>query len=168
MNRNLLMLAIFCFVIFTAASFARQSSPKDVVEFYLAIPGKFYEPDRKHREEMLREESGRIIAKDVKNGYLAISGDAGDPGIVLAIFKKSDGQYIVGLNVYDEMTEQFYFLRRDNGVWRDISSEIVPEYDKRLKYELPRYGTTVKVTNKAGKKLYDLVWNQGRFVKKTS
>ena len=167
-QKNLLRVAIFALAICPVRSHAGQAAPKDVIEFYLAIPGKFYEPDVNHRQELIGEGSGRIIAKDVKNGYLAISGDAGDPGIVVAIFKKPDGQYIVGLNVYDEMTEQFYFLQRDRGVWRDISSQIVPGYSKRLKYELPRYGTTVKVSDKSGKKLYDLVWNQGRFVKKTS
>jgi hypothetical protein len=162
-SKNLIRLAVvalFALPVFT--SLAAQVTPKDVLEFYLSLPKKYYEPDRNHRQELIREGSGRIIAKDVKNGYLAISGDAGDPGVVVAIFKKADGQYVVGLNVYDEMTEHFYFLQY-GVVWRDVSSEIVPEYSKRLKYELPRYGTTVKVTNSAGKKLYDLEWKQGRF-----
>lgn len=161
---RLAVLALFALPVFS--SLAAQVTPKDVVEFYLALPKKYYEPDRAHRQELIAEGSGRIIAKDIKNGYLAISGDAGDPGVVVAIFKKPDGKYIVGLNVYDEMTEKFYFLQY-GVVWRDVSSEIVPEYSGRLKYELPRYGTTVKVTNSAGRKLYDLEWKQGRFVKKT-
>jgi hypothetical protein len=166
-SKNLIRLAIFIlFALPVFSSFAAQVTPKDVVEFYLALPKKYYEPDRKHRQGLIAEDSGRIIAKDIKNGYLAISGDAGDPGVVVAIFKKADGQYIVGLNVYNELSEHFYFLQH-GVVWRDVSKEIVPEYSTRLKYELPRYGTTVKVTNSAGKKLYDLEWKQGRFVKKT-
>jgi len=163
---NLLLPALFALVVFPSAALAQKAQPKDVIEFFLALPAKYYEPDTAHRQKLIAEGSGRIIAKDVKNGYLAISGDGGDPGIVLTIFKKADGNYIVGLNVYDELNESFYFLEQDAGAWRDISARVVPQFSKRLKYELPRYGTTVKVSNRAGLKLYDLEWKQGKFVKK--
>lgn len=51
----------------------------------------------------------------------------------------------------------------------------MPEYGKNRWYELPRYGTTVKVFERTfpeteienisekGKKLYNLVWKNGKF-----
>jgi hypothetical protein len=36
-------------------------------------------------------------------------------------------------------------------------------FNKGLYYELPRYGTTIAVTDKTGKKLYDLVWAKNVF-----
>jgi hypothetical protein len=39
-------------------------------------------------------------------------------------------------------------------------------FDPTLKYELPRCGTTITVTNPSGGKVFDLIWANGTFVVK--
>jgi len=96
----------------------------------------------------------------------------------MAIFKRPDGTYLVGLATSSEMLNDNYFLNYKNGTWTDVSSS-VPEFSKKNMYELPRQGTTVGVfakkiieqgpdyeASEKGKRLYDLVWKDGRFIVK--
>ena len=94
---------------------------------------------------------------------MAISGDAGDPGITVALFKLPGGEYLIGVNVFNEMADDLYFLRYQSGKWSDVTRSVIPGFNKTYEYKLPRYGTTVEVSSKAGKKLYDLVWSSGKF-----
>ncbi|MDQ1523425.1 MAG: hypothetical protein QOE47_1349, partial [Pyrinomonadaceae bacterium] len=56
-------------------------------------------------------------------------------------------------------------IRYDSETWSDVTDEILPvPFDPSLNYELPRVGTTISVTNRAGAKVYDLVWTNGRFL----
>jgi hypothetical protein len=94
----------------------------------------------------------------------------------MAIFKRPDGRYLVGVATFAEMMNSNYFLEYSNGEWTDVSSTVVPEFSKKYMYELPRIGTAVKVFEKKiveqgddfeasekGKKLYDLKWQDGKF-----
>ena len=66
-------------------------------------------------------------------------------------------------------TSKLFFLRYDFDKWSDVTDAILPvPVDPHLTYELPRIGTTISVTNRAGAKVYDLVWElmSGRFVHK--
>jgi len=171
------MIHIFCYrslatvlmmlagsLLFSGAASAQSASPRTVVDYYLLLPDKYtYDVPRRHREELLNNE-GRIIAKDIQNGYLAISGDAGDPGIAIALFKMPGGEYLVGVNVFNEMADDLFFLRYQSGRWSNTTRSVIPDFNKTNEYKLPRYGTTIEVSSKAGKKLYDLVWSGGKFV----
>lgn len=117
--------------------------------------------------------------EDTANGYFKGGCDGAQSCIEMAIFKRPDGTYLVGLATSGEMMNDFYFLDYKDGKWSDISSTVVPEFSKKNWYELPRVGTTVKVFAKKiveqgkdyeisekGKKLYDLEWKDGKFEKK--
>lgn len=159
-----MLMMLVCSLIFSGLASGQSASPQTVVDYYLLLPDKYtYDVPRQHREELVNRE-GRIIAKDIKNGYLAISGDAGDPGITVALFKMPDGEYLIGVNVFNEMSDDIYFLRYQKGRWSNITRSAIPDFNKAYEYKLPRYGTTIEVSNKAGKKLYDLVWSGGKFV----
>jgi hypothetical protein len=78
----------------------------------------------------------------------------------------------VGLNKAFEEGETTRFLEYANEKWKDIGAEVIPQYSKNKTFELPRFGTTVGVyelngidegINGRGKKLYDLVWQNGKF-----
>ena len=171
--RNLLCFVGLAFVGWLAdsgmtcpSSFA-QAPPRSVVDYYLALPDKYAgEIDRAEREELISDDRARVIAKDIPNGYLAVSGDASSPGLTVALFKKADGSYLVGVTAYDETSEDFYCLSYHDGNWQDVTAVTIPEYSKRLRYELPRYGTSIKVKSQAGKVLYELTWHRGKFTKK--
>ena len=97
----------------------------------------------------------------------------------MALFKRPDGTYLVGLTTSNEMMNDYYFLDYTDGKWTDVSRKVVPEFSKKNIYEFPRYGTTMQVfsTKLVEKgddyeirdkdaKLYDLEWKDGRFNKK--
>lgn len=161
----------------------RSGEPKTVRDFFMLLPEKYFtlegcerEKDRdckKAREEYLKT-FGEIV--DVKNGYIKGGCDGGQSCIEMAIFKRPDGKYLVGVATVSEMMNDNYFLDYDNGVWTDVAASTVPEFSKKNMYELPRLGTVVKVFEKKiieqgddfeasekGKKLYDMKWQDGKF-----
>ena len=84
----------------------------------------------------------------------------------MALFKRPDASYIVGVHTLHEGDEINHFLEYRDGKWIDISPKVIPEFSTRNVYELPRYGTTIAVTNSTGVKIYELLWSNGRFVVK--
>ena len=159
----------------------QADAPKTVRDFFMLLPEKYFtlegcdrEKDkdcRKAREEYLKT-FGEV---DIANGYIKGGCDGGQACIEMAIFKRPDGSYLVGVATFAEMLNDNYFLDYKNGAWSDVSSSI-PEFSKKNMYELPRNGTTVQVfakkivesgpdfeASEKGKKLYDLVWGDGKF-----
>lgn len=164
----------------------QTKEPKTVMDFFALLPNKYFNlegcfPDvdkncRKARAEYLESFTD---VEDVKNGYFKGGCDGGQSCIEMTIFKRRDKSYVVALTTSAEMMDETYFLDYKNRVFSDISTKIVPEFSKKNMYELPRYGTTVKVFAKKviekgvdyeisekGKKLYDLEWKEGKFLKK--
>ena len=116
--------------------------------------------------------------EDTANGYFKGGCDGGQSCIEMAIFKRPDGTYLVGVYTSGEMMNDFYFLDYADGKWTDVSSNAVPEFSKKNWYELPRLGTTMKVYSKKilektaefeisdkGTLIYELAWKDGKFTK---
>ncbi len=121
---------------------AAQKPPKTVVDFFLLLPHKYFElePDTpRQRLDWLRRNLGTV---DVPHGYLRMPGDGAQISLTVCLFKRTDGSYLAAVGSNDT----------DDGV----SGSFVD-------YLLPRYGTTIHVKTRAGKPLYDLVWNGSRF-----
>ncbi|HQU90878.1 MAG TPA: hypothetical protein PLK77_01200 [Pyrinomonadaceae bacterium] len=160
--------------------------PSNVMEFFAVLPDKYFTLEgcdrttdkdcKKARAEYLKTFTE---VSDIKNGYFKGGCDGAQACIEMAIFKRPDGRYLVGVYVSHEMIEKNYFLDHENGSWKDVSTAVVPGFSNKNLYELPREGTTVKVFAKIiteqgddyeisekGKKLYDLVWKDGKFTKK--
>jgi hypothetical protein len=156
--------------------------PKTVRDFFMLLPEKYFtlegcerEKDkgcRKSREDYLKT-FGEVV--DIQNGYMKGGCDGGQACIEMAIFKRPDGSYLIGVATFAEMLNDNYFLNYKDGTWTDVSST-VPEFSKKNMYELPRNGTTVKVfakkivdqgpdfeASEKGAKLYDLEWKDGKF-----
>ena len=152
----------------------------------MALPDKYFtlegcEPAKdkgckKAREDYLRN---LLEAEDTANGYLKGGCDGGQECIEMALFKKADGTYVIGVTTTGEMSSNSYFLDYNGTTWTDISSKVVPGYSKKNYYQLPRFGTTIEVFGKQvsdedadadigdkGDKMYDLEWKSGKFVKK--
>jgi len=165
---------------------AVNTYPKTVREFFMALPDKYFtlegcEPAKdkgckKAREDYLRN---LLEAEDTANGYLKGGCDGGQECIEMALFKKADGTYVIGVTTTGEMSSNSYFLDYNGTTWTDISSKVVPGYSKKNYYQLPRFGTTIEVFGKQvsdedadadigdkGDKMYDLEWKSGKFVKK--
>ena len=159
------------------------NQPKTVREFFMLLPQKYFllegcEPQKdkdcqKAKNDYLKN---YLDVEDTANGYLSGGCDGAQSCLDMALFKRPDGTYIVGLTTSAEMMDENYFLEYKDGKLIDASSRIVPQFSKKNMYELPRYGTTVKVFAKKvlekgddyevterGEKLYDLEWKDGKF-----
>lgn len=176
-----LLLTIFAFSI---AAAAQAKQPKTVRDFFMALPAKYFSLDccvtvsrslAKQKAEYLKR---YLEVDDTANGYMKGSGDAAQEGFVMTLFKRPNGTYLIGFCTNGEGgtedTPWTVFLNYSGGKWTDVSRTVVTGHDKhKYIYELPRKGTTVEVFAKKeeadgykGKKLYDLVWKNGKFVRK--
>ncbi|HYG09657.1 MAG TPA: hypothetical protein VD835_06765 [Pyrinomonadaceae bacterium] len=153
---------------------AQSSEPKTVADFFLLVPERYmggYE--RRFREEMLRGERRGVIV-DIPNGYISYDASDNPTGFEFAIFKKSNGNYLVAYSTgafYDpEWSEEsgnwptLLLLSYEGGRWRDVTRASLPvAFDKKLAYTLPRRGRNIEVSDGRGRKLYTLTWRKDRF-----
>jgi len=181
MIRKTLILTVSVFL-FVTAGYAQSKQPKTVRDFFMVLPDKYFGieccsfvPKSKQKTEYLKR---YLKSEDTANGYMSGYGDAAQDGFVMALFKRQDGTYLIGLYTNGEGgaedTPWTVFLNYSGGKWTDVSRSVVPGHDKlKYIYELPRNGTTVEVFSKKeeadgykDKKLYDLEWKNGKFIKK--
>ena len=170
---------IFCSaaILFTAgiATAAAQSSePKTVADFFVLVPERYMiGHDRRFREELLRgEHRGGVI--DIPNGYISYDASDNPSGFEFAIFKRSNGKYLVAYSTgafHDpELGKELgnwpvlHLLSYENGRWRDVRRSVLPiPFNKEHAYMLPRHGKSIAVVDARGLKLHDLVWKNNRF-----
>jgi hypothetical protein len=165
---------------------SRDTQPRTVRDFFMLLPEKYFvlegcdkSKDKDCRKARLDYLKTFAEVEDTGNGYLKGGCDGAQSCMEMALFKRPDGTYLVGLATSAEMMNDYYFLDHSNGKWTDVSSRVVPEFSRKNIYELPRYGTTVQVfaknitekgddyeVSEKGAKLYDLEWKDGRFAKK--
>ena len=123
-----------------------------------------------------------VKVEDNANGYMEGADDQEDPqysSFEMALFPRPDGSYLVGFHSEAQRWSDYYFLDYRNGKLRNISKTI-PLYSMENVYELPRQGKTIRVYRKKydhpgrplgadnsvkkGRALYDLEWQNGKFV----
>lgn len=161
-----------------------SDQPKTVMEYFNLLPEKYFplegcfrETDRDCKKARAEYLKAFTEVSDIKNGYFKGGCDGAQSCIEMAIFKRPDQTYLIGVFTSAEVNNDFYFLDYAGGKWTDASSS-VPEFSQKLWYELPRMGTTMKVFEKKviekgddyevtekGKYLYSLVWKDGKFAK---
>lgn len=157
----------------------QTNQPRTVRDFFNLLPQKYFtlegcEPKTDKNCEKARKEYVKTFLEieDTKNGYWKSGCDGGQSCLTMALFKRPDATYIVHILTEFETDENSYFLEYKGGKWSDISAKAVPEYSTKNTYVPPREGTTVEVFKKnfpepsyseRGEKIYDLVWNAGKF-----
>jgi hypothetical protein len=160
-----------------------QNEPRTVREFFLAFTQDVFfiegceeasDPGcRKARKKYL---DTYLDVEDTKNGYLTAGGDGAQAALKMTLFKRPSGSYIIAVNQFGEIGDDYNFFEYENGRWKDVSNLVIPGYSTRKMYDLPRYGTTIKVFAKKivdsdgvvemseqGERLYDLIWKDGKF-----
>lgn len=159
---------------------AQTEQPKTVRDFFNLLPQKYFtlegcadKPTKENCEKARAAYLKNFLeVEDTANGYMKGGCDGAQSCFTMALFKRPNGTYITALNKLFEMGEETYFLEYANGNWKDIGTQVVPEYSREKTYELPRQGTTVAVyelkqvdegISERGEKLYDLIWKNGKF-----
>lgn len=84
-----------------------------------------------------------LEVEDTANGYMKGDSDGAQMGLKMGLFKRSDGGYLVGLHLFGEGENRNHFLEYSGGRWSDVTRKVIPGYDLKHLYEIPRYGTTV-------------------------
>lgn len=179
-----ILFVILTVALFAIPAFAQTKQPKTVRDFFNILPEEYFEIGccGVHDEPDLEKAHATYLetfleVDDPANGYLEGRGHAGQGGIKMALFKRPDGTYLVGVDTHTVLTEDNYFLEYRNGRWYDVSAKVVPQFSKNKMYIMPRYGTKIEVFAKnviekldedqfiyeQGAKLYDLVWKNGKF-----
>lgn len=161
------------------ALLANAQTPRTVREFFNLLPQRYFllegcaaNPTRQNCDKARREYIDTFLEiEDTPNGYWKSGCDGAQSCLTMALFKRPNGTYIVALKKEFEMGVDNYFLEYKNGRWSDIARAVIPDFSSNNIYELPRQGTTVEVfarentddIPKRGKKLYDLIWKNGKF-----
>ena len=177
-----ILIPAFAIFLLTTTGFAQTKQPKTVRDYFMALPDKYFSldccmtmPKSKQKAEYLKR---YLKAEDTANGYMSGYGDAAQEGFVMALFKRPDGNYLIGFYTNGEGgaedTPWTVFLDFKAGKWTDVSRTVIAGYNKaKFIYELPQKGTTVEVFSKKeeadgykDKKLHDLEWKNGKFLKK--
>lgn len=174
MDRVILALALLISLLIPF-SVAQSQAGKHltVKDYFMLLPDEYMVIPKDRREQIIHYELGTI---DVKNGFLSCN-DSAESEVIVAIFKKPDGSHLIAVSYdgegFDEQKQDIVpiftlnFLRYENGKWQDVTKDTLPlAFDSHLRYKLPRYGTTIEVTNREGRKQYDLVWSNGKFTVK--
>ncbi|HEX8070302.1 MAG TPA: caspase family protein [Pyrinomonadaceae bacterium] len=152
----------------SAAGSAAGAPPavmQTVRDYFLWLPEQYLAVPLARRAEVLAS-GGTVV--DTKNGYISFQPSA-DERTAVAVFRLGPGNHLVAVSAIGSgpAGSRLHFIKREQGRWRDLTAATLPApFDPALKYELPRFGTTIVVTNRAGNKVYDLVWTDGSFVLK--
>jgi hypothetical protein len=173
-----LLISTFLVGIFAFSANAQNNQPKTVREFFNLLPQKYFtlegcEPRTDKNCDKARREyiESFLEIEDTANGFWKSGCDGGQSCLTMALFKRPNGTYIVALKIEFETGTDNYFLEYRNGKWFDIAAQAIPNFSKNNIYELPQNGTTIGVFAKGkasefgdkGKKLYGLVWKNGKF-----
>jgi hypothetical protein len=170
---NLILLILCALAVITApglkASPARSSAPKTVEDYLLLVPERYFPYDLSFRQDLLHG-GHRGVVIDVRNGYISWDASDAPDSFEFAIFRKSNGSYVVAYNDtgddFDQPGEQpeLILLSYEGGKWRDVSRALLPvARERKLGYKLPRNGRSIEVTDEQGRKLYSLTWAHDRF-----
>lgn len=160
----------------TGTAAAQSPEPKTVADFFRLVPDRYMGGhDFRFREEMLRGEHRGVVV-DMRNGYISYDASDNPSGFEFAIFRKSNGRYLVAYSTgafHDqEMAEELgnwptlLLLSYEGGRWRDVTKSSLPvalAFDEKLAYMLPRRGRRIAVWDGRAGKLYTLTWRNDRF-----
>lgn len=188
-NRIIFALAAVCalFIVEVATSAGFQPQPRDVVDYYLLLPDRYFTLGGGAQER-----DTAIKIRDIKNGYLRLEG-AWEGYTEIALFRNPDRSALIAVSnvsLGPGPDQKIYFLSCDGKAWIDKTKEVfarVPQsqiatmYKKKRSredkdygqdvphvYRLPRLGTTINVVTPPSFTsveitLAELKWVNGRF-----
>jgi hypothetical protein len=161
-----------------------SNQPKSVREYFLLLPKEYWGLEcctdkrgkeyQKALEDYIKDPNFAVVI-DEKNGYMEGDSDGAQYAIHLALFKRPDGTCLIGLERFGQGEHDNFFLNYKDGQWTEVQQKVIPGYNGSNFYQMPHYGTMVQVfkgeynepenpdIREKGKKLYNLVWKDGKF-----
>jgi hypothetical protein len=136
---------------------------------YAALPGRYVDLPLAERMQQLQPQHPAFKTVDTANGYLETRGDASRPAYRVALFKHSEGGWLVAVQRDDPQAQQTWFLRLRsssaaeiaNAGWDDVSAQVLSGYQPTAGYRLPQRG---RVLTLAQAPTPSWQWNGSRFV----
>jgi len=175
---------------------AAQTQPRTVTEFYLALPGSingiegtqdsdipgfendffFYANERNEsKASILKYRRSLIKTEDLKNGYLRLESNDWKGWGEVALFKKTDGSYLVAISQVacePSCSGGVIFATYKSGHWKDVTKQVFPGSSQpHGYYQLPRVGTSIvqicgdksSKSCRFGVELAEFQWNKETF-----
>ncbi|MEP6923673.1 MAG: hypothetical protein ABI954_04340, partial [Pyrinomonadaceae bacterium] len=154
---------------------AQTKQAKTARDFFMLVPSEFYtfQCCSDNKKEYLKQ----YVSSE--NINFLEGTDEGVNEFTLAVYGRPNGTYLIGLRSQAEHWQDYYFLDYKNGKLVNISKTAVPQYSTDNIYEFAQDGKTIHVFRKKydsptkeisadygvskGRKLYDLVWSNGKF-----
>ena len=169
MKNILLTSLILVFVTGTSIVTAVAQLPKTITDFYMALPDSrssatgewhfFHPPDGVHGQAAIAKYRRSLIKiEDIKNGYLKLEGQAWEGWVEMALFKKTDGSYIVAISEVGcgpGCSSELELVELENGAWKSVTNQYFPAFTAKEEalraegsyFQLPRVGRTVKMVS---------------------
>ena len=163
----------------------RAQQPQTVTDFYLAMPTDDYShpsgKELKGQAAITKYRKSLIKIEDIKNGYLKIEPNEEEGWSEIALFKKTDGSYLVAhsqVGCGPACGGGILFLTYANGKWTDVTKGFSPTLTKEATaaesclYELPRTGRILTMScgntedDTEEAKAFHFEWNGKRFISK--
>lgn len=175
MKKNILLYLVLVLPLAGFPVNAQNKKPRTVRDYFFIVAKKHFSIDccNGNINDYLKQ---YLLVEDTANGYMSGGGDAAQEAFEIALFKRPNSTYLIAFYTEGEGgvedTPWCKFFDYKNGKLTDVSKNVVPNYSKeKYIYKLPRKGTTIEVFEKdengedfyRGKKLYDLVWQNGKF-----
>src|SRR5262245_48992666 len=91
-SNTALVLCLLCSLPIIQPGIAQSTDPKTVRDYFLAAPKEYVGLSREEREVLLK---GPGVVLDIKNGYLSYNASDNPEEFEFALFKQTDGSYIV-------------------------------------------------------------------------
>lgn len=146
---------------------AQDSGRRPTVVDYFHALGFFEDPARDN-SRMLNEALGAVV--DIPNGYLYAVGDGAQGPLWVCVFRRTDRSHLVAVMSRSPDTDAYTdlrFYRAAGDGYAEVTESVLPEPVRGgWKYDLPRYGTTIRVRDEHGRPHHDLAWTGERFVRR--
>ena len=150
---------VVVFATLTMCCLVRAQQPQTVTDFYLAMPNDTYShssgKEIKSKAAITKYRKSLIKIEDIKNGYLKIEPNESEGWSEIALFKKTDGLYLVAhsqVGCGPACSGGIEFFTYAGGKWTDVTKQFFPKLTKEAEaaedclFELPRTGRILKMS----------------------
>lgn len=186
---SLMFLIALAMVSTASAQNTKKTAPKTVTDFFYLLPEDQFAPpepqDGAKKQDLRAYRKSIIKIRDDRNGYLRLESSNWEGWSEIAIFKKTDGKYVIGISNVGcgpVCSSANLFFEYENGNWTDVTDAVWPITDEHLKaayarhkiteddepglvYELPRVGRKIQGRTDGDREIvfFELTWNGSKF-----